>query len=123
MTAFIGKRLAQAVPVLLGVAVLVFVLIKLVPGDPVSILAGPDPEHLARGVSGCSLCRGRAHADSLLSGRRGAAEADGRRHDAGIRKVLAVLIPVRQLHDPVGDDELRGQQEGVVDRRLRRAVP
>lgn len=41
MIVFVARRLLHALPILLGVAVLVFITIKLVPGDPVSVLAGP----------------------------------------------------------------------------------
>lgn len=42
MLLYIGKRLLQAIPTLILVAVGVFLLIHLLPGDPVSALAGPD---------------------------------------------------------------------------------
>ncbi|MBW8904757.1 MAG: ABC transporter permease [Betaproteobacteria bacterium] len=40
MIAFIARRLAATVPVLLVVAVLVFALLRLAPGDPAAIMAG-----------------------------------------------------------------------------------
>lgn len=47
---FIGKRLLNAVPVLLGIAVLNFLLMQLAPGDAVSVLAGESggapPEYI-----------------------------------------------------------------------------
>jgi peptide/nickel transport system permease protein len=48
MFTFILRRLAFAVPTLLGVSLLTFVMLKLVPGDPVLLLAGedPTPEHV-----------------------------------------------------------------------------
>lgn len=42
MLAFVARRLAQAVPLLLAVAVLTFLLIELAPGDPIVALAGED---------------------------------------------------------------------------------
>lgn len=42
MTAYIIKRLLAAVPVLLGVSVVVFVILHLVPGDMAYALAGPQ---------------------------------------------------------------------------------
>jgi peptide/nickel transport system permease protein len=47
---FLLRRLAQTVPVLLGVATLVFLLIHLVPGDPVQAMLGETaaPEDVAR---------------------------------------------------------------------------
>jgi ABC-type dipeptide/oligopeptide/nickel transport system permease component len=41
------RRLALTVPVLLGVSVLVFAIMHVVPGDPVRLIAGPDaPEEI-----------------------------------------------------------------------------
>ena len=41
------RRLALTVPVLLGVSVLVFAIMHVVPGDPVRLIAGPDaPEEV-----------------------------------------------------------------------------
>jgi peptide/nickel transport system permease protein len=42
MLAFILRRLALLVPVLLGVSIVVFSLIRLIPGDPASIAIGAD---------------------------------------------------------------------------------
>jgi len=46
MTRFVLRRLAMVVPILFGVAVLVFTIVKLIPGDPVASMLGPeaDPE-------------------------------------------------------------------------------
>src|SRR5712671_1951367 len=43
MTAYIGQRLLQAIPVLVGISVLSFLMLHLVPGDPVQIFAGDKP--------------------------------------------------------------------------------
>jgi peptide/nickel transport system permease protein len=40
MTRFVLRRLGYGIPVLLGVAVIVFGTVKLIPGDPVALLAG-----------------------------------------------------------------------------------
>ncbi|CAO5152721.1 peptide/nickel transport system permease protein [Frankia sp. AiPs1] len=40
MIRFLARRLGYGVPVLLGVAVVVFATVKLIPGDPVALLAG-----------------------------------------------------------------------------------
>ena len=40
MTRYIVRRLLEAVPLLLGVIALTFVLVHVAPGDPVRILAG-----------------------------------------------------------------------------------
>ena len=42
MSAYIAGRLAATVPVLLGISVLVFVLLRLTPGDPAVVIAGPQ---------------------------------------------------------------------------------
>jgi peptide/nickel transport system permease protein len=42
MTAYIARRLVMAVPVLIGVSILVFLITRLTPGDPVRELVGPD---------------------------------------------------------------------------------
>ncbi len=50
MLAFLVKRIAATVPVLLIVAVLVFLLLRLTPGDPAAIIAGDaaSPENIAK---------------------------------------------------------------------------
>ena len=40
MLGYAGRRLAMTIPVLLGVATLVFALIHLVPGDPAQAMLG-----------------------------------------------------------------------------------
>ncbi|MEO8275297.1 MAG: nickel ABC transporter permease [Thermoanaerobaculia bacterium] len=44
MTGFLLRRLAQAVPVTLAVATLVFALIHLIPGDPVAMMLGESAQ-------------------------------------------------------------------------------
>jgi len=41
MLGFIGKRLLMAIPTLLGVSIVIFATIKIIPGDPVSAMLGP----------------------------------------------------------------------------------
>ena len=43
MLRYVGKRLLQAVPVLIGVSILVFLLIHLIPGDPVLVMLQGSP--------------------------------------------------------------------------------
>src|SRR5438034_4082955 len=43
MITYISQRLLQAVPVLVGISVLSFLMLHLVPGDPVQIFAGDKP--------------------------------------------------------------------------------
>jgi len=49
VTAFIARRLLQMIPVLVLVLALVFVIFRLVPGDPAQLILGanPDPDSLA----------------------------------------------------------------------------
>lgn len=49
MAAYILRRLAQSVPVLILSSILVFGLIRFIPGDPAMLIAGPDalPEQVA----------------------------------------------------------------------------
>jgi peptide/nickel transport system permease protein len=42
LSAYISGRLVATVPVLLGISVLVFVLLRLTPGDPALVIAGPQ---------------------------------------------------------------------------------
>src|SRR5262249_33636949 len=43
MLTYITQRLLQAIPVLIGISVLTFLMLHLVPGDPVQIFAGDKP--------------------------------------------------------------------------------
>jgi peptide/nickel transport system permease protein len=42
VTRFLSRRVALAIPILLGVSLVVFFTIKLIPGDPVASLLGPN---------------------------------------------------------------------------------
>lgn len=48
MIRFLTRRLLLAVPILLGVTVVVFITIKLIPGNPVATLLGPNATPQAR---------------------------------------------------------------------------
>ena len=51
MTAYVLRRLFLAIPVLLGVSVLVFLILHLTPGNPALVVAGPDaPPEVVREV-------------------------------------------------------------------------
>lgn len=56
MAAYVGKRLLLLIPTLLGVSVLTFLLIHLIPGDLVTILlgitAGQNEQTRPRGPAG-----------------------------------------------------------------------
>ena len=43
MLIYISQRLLQAVPVLVGISVLTFLMLHLIPGDPVAVFAGDKP--------------------------------------------------------------------------------
>src|SRR6266581_4921846 len=43
MLTYISQRLLQAVPVLVGISVLSFLMLHLIPGDPVAVFAGDKP--------------------------------------------------------------------------------
>jgi ABC-type dipeptide/oligopeptide/nickel transport system permease component len=45
MFAFLTGRLLQAIPVLFGVSLAVFLMVHLIPGDPAALIAGPDATH------------------------------------------------------------------------------
>lgn len=59
MLAYLAKRTALILPVVLGVCVIVFVLIHLIPGDPAMVMLGQDasPEEVARLRSAMGLDR------------------------------------------------------------------
>lgn len=44
MGRYVANRIALALPVLLGISIIVFLMLKLVPGDPATILLGPQAE-------------------------------------------------------------------------------
>jgi ABC-type dipeptide/oligopeptide/nickel transport system permease component len=53
MGRYIFRRLLQTVPVLLGVSLLAFAIMHVVPGDPVRLIAGPDaPEDVVERIRG-----------------------------------------------------------------------
>ena len=43
MTTFIIRRIFQAIPVLLGISIFTFLMVHLIPGDPVEAFAGEKP--------------------------------------------------------------------------------
>src|SRR5438270_12026261 len=43
MVTYITHRLVQAIPVLVGISILSFLMLHLIPGDPVTIFAGDKP--------------------------------------------------------------------------------
>ena len=55
MFAYIGKRLLATIPVMAVVAVFVFALLRLTPGDPAAILAGASATMTAKSVRPLAL--------------------------------------------------------------------
>jgi peptide/nickel transport system permease protein len=49
MGAYVLRRLLQAVPVLLLASIAIFLMLRLIPGDPAIVILGPDaqPEQIA----------------------------------------------------------------------------
>ncbi|THF74156.1 ABC transporter permease [Cohnella fermenti] len=50
MASFVLKRLALMIPTLLGVSIIVFLMLKIVPGDPVNSIVAPDASEAERAV-------------------------------------------------------------------------
>ncbi len=59
MYTFLARRLAATIPVLLIVSVLVFLMLRLTPGDPAAVLAGDaaSTEQIAQIRAGLGLDR------------------------------------------------------------------
>src|SRR3712207_4170889 len=55
MTAYFANRLLQAIPVLLLSSIAVFLLVRLLPGDPAILLAGGDLANLSNPESVAAL--------------------------------------------------------------------
>ena len=72
MQTYLLRRVLAVIPVMLVVATVTFVLVHLAPGDPASIIAGPDatpkaPSLMALAIRALieSICAGVAGADEL----------------------------------------------------------
>ncbi|AEA26797.1 ABC-type transporter, integral membrane subunit [Pseudonocardia dioxanivorans CB1190] len=48
MLGYVGRRLLMAIPILFGVSIVIFITIKIIPGDPVASLLGPTGSPEAR---------------------------------------------------------------------------
>ena len=48
MASYVGKRLLMAIPIPFGVSIVIFITIKIIPGDPVASLLGPTGSPEAR---------------------------------------------------------------------------
>ncbi|MDT7773492.1 MAG: peptide/nickel transport system permease protein, partial [Pseudonocardiales bacterium] len=48
MLGYLGRRMLMAVPILLGVSLVIFITVKIIPGDPVASLLGPTGTPEAR---------------------------------------------------------------------------
>jgi len=71
MIRFLARRLLATIPVLLIVAVLVFLMLRLTPGDPAAVLAGDaaSPEQIAQIRAGLGLDRSIPEQFVIWSGR------------------------------------------------------
>jgi peptide/nickel transport system permease protein len=97
---FIARRLLQAVPTVLGVTLLVFLLLHLVPGDPARALLGPraTPELITRlhhewGLDQPLYVQFQLFLSRLVHGDLG----DSIFLDASVRSLIAQRIPVTGL--------------------------
>lgn len=48
MVGYVGRRLLMVIPILFGVSIIIFITIKIIPGDPVASLLGPTGSPEAR---------------------------------------------------------------------------
>ena len=100
MLRYVAQRLLLMIPTLLGVAILVFLMLRVMAGDPVEVMLRGDGANVAAG------------------GDRGGAHAPGTRP--------ADLRPVRQVAGRHGDRRLRrvdvDRQAGVPGNRLQAAA-
>lgn len=55
MLHYIGKRLLQLIPVLLGMTFIVFLIIRAIPGDPAQVILGQQATKEARAALRASL--------------------------------------------------------------------
>jgi peptide/nickel transport system permease protein len=97
---FVARRLVQAVPTVLGVTVLVFFLIHLVPGDPAAALLGPrsTPALIAKlhhewGLDRPLLSQYGLFLRRLLHGDLGQSIY----HDASVRSLIVERLPVTAI--------------------------
>ena len=120
MLAFILRRLALLVPVLLGVSIVVFSLIRLIPGDPASIAIGAD-----RRLSVEQRARIFGVIVALEPGGRISDQSEARRvgivNDEVIREevVIALDLEVVRLLDPerLDRDDLVPVHVGICEPR------
>jgi peptide/nickel transport system permease protein len=105
---FIARRLAATLPVLLIVAVLVFLLLRLAPGDPAAILAGDaaSTEQIARiraelGLDRPILVQFGIWLGNMASGELGESFFYKMKVSALIGQRLEPTLGARHDHDPV----------------------
>jgi peptide/nickel transport system permease protein len=60
MPGYIGRRLLMAIPILMGVSLVIFVTIKIIPGDPIASMLGPTGSPEARAALNARLGLDRA---------------------------------------------------------------
>jgi len=42
LAGYVAKRVAQAIPTLFGAMLVMFILVRILPGDPARLIAGPE---------------------------------------------------------------------------------
>ena len=92
MIQYAGRRLLGAIPVLWGVATLVFVLLRLLPGDPAEVMLSEAGGSAAAIAELRALCAGsdhRAIKTGIDAFARTTDEFAARRMDKSIRSALA----------------------------------
>jgi len=100
MLVYTCRRLAATVPIMLGVATLVFAVLRVVPGDPVEVLLGDSARPAAREQLRARLGLDRPLAAQYAAFLTGIARGDlGRsiRTDEPVRRILARRIPATLL--------------------------
>ena len=140
MSSLVLKRLLLAVPSLIGVVIVTFLLTRALPGDPAAYFAGPAgtkeaieqirvklgldrslPEQFVRYVAGSRSRRSRRCADHRPAGRGRSSARDCRRRRAHLRGlILAIRSPSRSASggDPAGSIDRPCLPSGDDGRRV-----
>ena len=109
MLGFVLKRVAATIPVLLIVALIVFMILRLSPGDPAAIIAGDTatPEDIAKIRQHLGQQRAKGRQDAGIRGREGADGQLARLPSRGLARQHA-----RMLH--AAEDVARLLQEDAA---------
>ena len=92
MTRFLGRRLLLSVPILLGVSLVVFITIKIIPGDPVASMLGPTSTPEARAALNSRLGLDRPLPVQYLSWLSAMVQGDLGNSIAQQRPVLGIVL-------------------------------